>query len=106
MWLVAGPALAQEVVEQPTWSIGDWWEFANGNRLTVVAREKDEYVLVRTKRGVSANTGTSGVRVYAGIDGWREHISIPTASGLSSPGTNTCAFPSRLAQCGGFLTRG
>jgi hypothetical protein len=106
MWLVAGPALAQEVVEQPTWSIGDWWEFANGNRLTVVAREKDEYVLVRTKRGVSANTGTSGVRVFAGIDGWaRTHIDS-NSKRTEFPRYEYVRFPLKAGKVWRFFNEG
>jgi hypothetical protein len=74
IWLVAEPVFAQEVVEKPTWSVGDWWEGEDARsgayRLTVVGREKDEYVLVRTARGVAAGPGMSGARIYTGIDGW------------------------------------
>jgi hypothetical protein len=66
LWLAwAGLAPAQspepdgEVVPRPEWSIGDWWEFSSTggpNRLTVVAREGDQYVLVTTSVGVRASS--------------------------------------------------
>ncbi len=51
------PAFAQSpdsdkgTVAQPTWSVGDWWDFRDGRaawRLTVIAREGADYVLVKT----------------------------------------------------------
>ena len=51
-WLVtASPTLGKEVIEQPEWAVGDWWEFQgspNNFRLTVMAPEGDQYILVST----------------------------------------------------------
>jgi hypothetical protein len=59
IWLVAESAFAQEVVEQPTWSVGDWWEIG-GYRLTVSARDKDQYEMIRTPAGKAREQGDEG----------------------------------------------
>lgn len=62
-----------EIVQRPEWSIGDWWEFRNTKdrwRLTVVARDGAQYVLVRTAENVPA-VAAAGRRTYlADLDGW------------------------------------
>lgn len=69
-WLVAEPAFAQEVVEQPTWSVGDWWEIRQV-RITVAARrDKDLYELIETPKGQVADAKNPKLRkLYMSTNG-------------------------------------
>jgi hypothetical protein len=70
IWLAAGSALAEEVIQQPTWSVGDWWEIGP-HRLTVSARSDDQYELIRTPAGKPREQGEAKpYRVYMTGDGW------------------------------------
>ena len=63
-------ARADEVIDRPTWTIGDWWE-ANGIRQTVVGASGDRYEIMRTWAGTLANPDDgSKQRLYMTNDGW------------------------------------
>ena len=76
--LVGTPAVAQrssEIIERAEWSIGDWWEGGSilrpdPYRLTVVAKDKDSYVLVSTKPGVRGQDSPGATKQYTDLDGW------------------------------------
>lgn len=64
-----------ERVEQPVWSIGDWWELTSSSdtsaiRMTVLDRDGSGYVLARTTAGVRATTLANRTRYFADADGW------------------------------------
>jgi hypothetical protein len=70
-------ALAQSpqppaIIERPQLSIGDWWEFREDSRtwrLTVIAREGDQYVLARSARGESVHDGFGRTIYHADAKG-------------------------------------
>jgi len=66
-----------EIVQRPEWAVGDWWEFRNATdrwRLTVLARDGAQYVLVRTAVNERA-MAAAGKRTYlADLDGWNTKI--------------------------------
>lgn len=73
----AAPAQSQsdpEVIERPEAVVGNWWEFSDNRlgprRYTVVAKEKDSYVLVVTAVGVAGDASTGGSRFVVDLDGW------------------------------------
>lgn len=71
---VSGAAGAdKEGAPRPEWSVGDWWEFAEGSnswRLTVIARESGHYVLARSARGTTVADGRGRTTHHADLDGW------------------------------------
>lgn len=70
IWLAAESALAQEVVEKPTWSVGDWWEIGR-YRFTVSNRNEDRYEMIRTPNGRNANLSAAApYKVVVAVDGW------------------------------------
>ena len=68
-----------DVVREPEWSVGDWWELSDRSdgptfRLTVLARENAQYVLARTRSGQVASTLQGHTKVYADPDGWATKV--------------------------------
>jgi len=54
-------------------SVGDWWEFRSATsrwRLTVVERESDHYVLVRTSENETGSILSGKIKYHADLDGW------------------------------------
>jgi hypothetical protein len=45
---------AEEVISQPVWSVGDWWEL-NGIRQTVIGQRGDRYEIIPTWAGTGAD---------------------------------------------------
>ena len=68
-----------DVVREPEWSVGDWWELSDRPdgptfRLTVLGREHGQYVLARTRSGQAASTLQGHTSVYADPDGWATKV--------------------------------
>jgi hypothetical protein len=75
------PDSDKEFIERPEWSVGDWWELMEGDgparRLTVITREKDQYVLVRTGAGTPGRDSPTAAKLYADLDGWVTKVAWP-----------------------------
>lgn len=90
----AGPAWAQsagadpKILQRPEWSVGDWWEGSGKDgvvsRVTVVGREGSQYVLARSRSGVSAGAGEAGTKLYADQDGWVTKTVDPSGKATDS----------------------
>jgi uncharacterized caspase-like protein len=77
-------------IEQPVWSIGDWWELTSSSdssvvRMTVLDREGTGYVLVRTSPGVRPTTLANHTRYVADADGWVTKAIDPSGKVTESP---------------------
>ena len=83
VWLAAEPALAQEVVEKPMWSVGDWWEIGR-YRFTVSTRNEDTYEMIRTTKGRDANLAAAA-QYKVVVDIARNTISRDPLTRVSAP---------------------
>src|SRR6266571_301071 len=88
------PAFAQSpdsdkgTVAQPTWSVGDWWDFRDGRaawRLTVIAREGADYVLVKTAAKEPATSPDGKEKYLVSPNGVTQKIIAASGKTTDSP---------------------